>query len=245
MGSRARSALANSAIGALRGCSRGCSAAGRTTSWVSSTRHFPPSAAIRRAAPPHAPPPARAAADPPVRMCTIRLPTHPCACARSFSQMLNETAIIAKHGGSKSAPVRHGSALRNHSTGGFSDCTTNDEIPARRGCWRPPRPSSTSSLAGLRLRCRGNKGGPVPAHWRRGRDSRPLSCRRVGVRGIGVILRCGPLAPRHRGINRNKVKVPHRAAATRRIFRRAYAKLQPIFPRCMPCSPRLRWVEGS
>jgi hypothetical protein len=106
--------------------------------------------------------------------------------------MLNETAIIAKHGGSKSAPVRHGSALRNHSTGGFSDCTTDDEIPARRGCWRPPRPSSASSLAGLRLRGRGNKGRPVPARWRRRRDSRPLSCRRVRVRGSSVILRpCG------------------------------------------------------
>jgi hypothetical protein len=59
-------------------------------------RHFPPSAAIRRAAPAHVPPPVtRAAAHRPVRMCTIRLPTHPCACARSFSRMKGARVMVS------------------------------------------------------------------------------------------------------------------------------------------------------
>jgi Helix-turn-helix domain len=44
----ASSAFANSAIGVLRGCSRGCSAVARTTSWVSSTLALPSFPDIRR-----------------------------------------------------------------------------------------------------------------------------------------------------------------------------------------------------
>jgi hypothetical protein len=63
----ARSSLTSSRFGALRGCSRGCSAAARTTSAVINTLALPSFPGCRRAWPARAPPPLTRAAQQPVR----------------------------------------------------------------------------------------------------------------------------------------------------------------------------------